>query len=155
VKACSNAPAVFAQYKLELSRVNGWVTAKKLLKSTTGNQKGCTVITFDEFKKLDFRVATIVESEPVPGTKNLLKLQIDLGELGTRQIVTGLAQYYSAESLVGRQLVVLVNLKPAVFRGEKSEGMLLAAEVGKQGDVDYQVVLIVPERELPAGTPVH
>ncbi|MHA2315904.1 MAG: hypothetical protein ACXACF_11625 [Candidatus Hermodarchaeia archaeon] len=50
---------------------------------------------------------------------------------------------------------MLVNLKPAVFRGEKSEGMLLAAEVGKQGDADYQVVLVVPERELPPGTPVH
>jgi methionyl-tRNA synthetase len=113
------------------------------------------MITFDEFKKLDFRVATVTKSEKVPGTKNLLKLQIDLGELGTRQIVTGLAQYYSSESLVGRQLVILVNLKPAMFRGEKSEGMLLAAEVGKLGDPEYQVVLVVPERELPPGTPVH
>ncbi len=113
------------------------------------------MLSFDEFKKVDFRIATVLESEPVPGTKNLLKLQIDLGELGKRQIVTGLAQYYPAESLVGKQLVVLVNLKPAVFRGEKSEGMLLAAEVGKQGDADYQVVLVVPERELPPGTPVH
>ncbi|MFX1577504.1 MAG: methionine--tRNA ligase subunit beta [Promethearchaeota archaeon] len=113
------------------------------------------MISFDDFKKLDFRVATVTKSEKVPGTKNLLKLQIDLGKLGTRQIVTGLAQYYSAESLVGRQLVILVNLKPAVFRGEKSEGMLLAAEVGQQGDSDYQVVLVIPERELPPGTPVH
>ncbi len=113
------------------------------------------MITFDEFKKLDFRVATVTQSEQVPGTKNLLKVQIDLGKLGQRQIVTGLAQYYPAESLVGRQLVVLVNLKPAVFRGEKSEGMLLAAEVGKQGESEYQVVLVVPEKELPPGTPVH
>jgi len=113
------------------------------------------LLSFDEFKKVDFRVATVLESEHVLGSKNLLKLQIDLGELGTRQIVTGLAQYYPAESLVGKQLVVLVNLKPAVFRGEKSEGMLLAAEVGKQGDADYHVVLVVPERELPPGTPVH
>ncbi|MFX1342660.1 MAG: tRNA-binding protein [Promethearchaeota archaeon] len=113
------------------------------------------MLSFDEFKKNDFRVATVLESEPVLGTKNLLKLQIDLGELGTRQIVTGLAQFYPAESLVGKQLVVLVNLKPAMFRGEKSEGMLLAAEVGTQGDADYQVVLVVPERELPPGTPVH
>lgn len=113
------------------------------------------MISFEEFKKLDFRVATVIESEQVPGTKNLLKLQIDLGDLGKRQIVTGLAQYYPAESLVGRQLVILVNLKPAVFRGEKSEGMLLAAEVGNLGDANYQVVLVVPERELPPGTPVH
>lgn len=113
------------------------------------------MITFDAFKQLDFRVATVIESEQVPGTKNLLKLQIDLGELGKRQIVTGLAQYYAAESLIGRQLVVLTNLKPAMFRGEKSEGMLLAAEVGEQGDPDYQVVLVVPEKSLPPGTPVH
>lgn len=113
------------------------------------------MITYDEFKKLDFRVAKVMQSEQVPGTKNLLKLQIDLGPLGQRQIVTGLAQYYSAESLVGRQLIVLVNLKPAIFRGEKSEGMLLAAEVGKQGDSEYQVVLVVPEKDLPPGTPVH
>lgn len=118
-------------------------------------QKGFILISFEEFKKLDFRVATVIESEQVPGTKNLLKLQIDLGDLGKRQIVTGLAQYYPAESLVGRQLVILVNLKPAVFRGEKSEGMLLAAEVGNLGDANYQVVLVVPERELPPGTPVH
>ncbi|MFX1564653.1 MAG: methionine--tRNA ligase subunit beta [Promethearchaeota archaeon] len=113
------------------------------------------MITFEDFKKLDFRVATVTKSEKVPGTKNLLKLQIDLGKLGTRQIVTGLAQYYSAESLVNQQLIVLVNLKPAVFRGEKSEGMLLAAEVGKQGDPEYQVVLVKPEKDLPPGTPVH
>jgi len=113
------------------------------------------MISFDDFKKLDFRVATVTKSEPVPGTKNLLKLQIDLGDLGKRQIVTGLAQYYPAESLVGQQLVVLVNLKPAIFRGEKSEGMLLAAEVGQQGDPNYQVVLVIPERKLPPGTPVH
>lgn len=113
------------------------------------------IITFEEFKKLDFRVANVLEAVPVPGTKHLIKVQIDLGELGKRQIVTGLAPYYSAEELVGKQLIVLVNLKPAVFRGEKSEGMLLAAEVGKQGSDDYQVVLVVPERQLPPGTPVH
>lgn len=113
------------------------------------------LISFDTFKKLDFRVATVLKSEKVPGTKNLLKLQIDLGELGKRQIVTGLAQYYTTESLVGKQIVVLVNLKPAMFRGEKSEGMLLAGEIGKPDDPDYQVVLVVPEKELPPGTSVH
>jgi tRNA-binding EMAP/Myf-like protein len=51
--------------------------------------------------------------------------------------------------------VVLANLAPAVFRGEKSEGMLLAAEVGKSGDPNYRVALVVPEKELPPGTPVH
>jgi methionyl-tRNA synthetase len=113
------------------------------------------VISFDTFKQLDFRVATILKATPVPGTRNLLRLQIDLGQLGQRQIVTGLAQYYTPEKLVGRQIVVLANLAPAVFRGEKSEGMLLAAEVGKSGDPNYRVALVVPEKELPPGTPVH
>jgi methionyl-tRNA synthetase len=113
------------------------------------------IISFEEFKKLDFRVATVLDAVQVSGTKHLIKAQVDLGDLGKRQIVTGLAPYYSAEELVGKQLVVLINLKPAVFRGEKSEGMLLAAEVGKQGAKDYQVVLVVPERKLPPGTPVH
>ena len=113
------------------------------------------LISFEEFQKLDFRIATVVDAVQVPGTKHLIKAHVDLGALGKRQIVTGLAPYYTAEDLVGKQLVVLVNLKPAVFRGEKSEGMLLAAEVGKQGEQDYQVVLVVPERKLPPGTPVH
>ena len=113
------------------------------------------LISFDTFKKLDFRIASIQEVKKVPGTKNLLKMQIDLGELGQRQIVTGLAQYYEPESLVGKQIVVLVNLKPAMFRGEKSEGMLLAGEIGEPNDPNYRVVLVVPEQELPPGTPVH
>lgn len=113
------------------------------------------LIDFETFKKLDFRVARILKVNKVPGTRNLLKLQIDLGTLGQRQIVTGLAQYYTKEELEGKQIVVLANLKPAVFRGEKSEGMLLAGEVGKNGDPDYRVVLVVPEQEMPPGTPVH
>ena len=113
------------------------------------------MISFDLFKKLDFRVAKILEAVQVAGTKNLLKLQIDVGDLGQRQIVAGLAQYYDPESLVGRQIVVLANLKPAVIRGEKSEGMLLAGETGKPSDPDYQVVLVIPEKDLPPGTPVH
>jgi methionyl-tRNA synthetase len=113
------------------------------------------MISFDSFKKLDFRVATIKEADKVPGTRNLLRLQVDLGELGMRQIVTGLAQYYTPDELVGKQIIVLANLKPAVFRGEKSEGMLLAGEIGKPGEAGYQCVLIVPEKELPPGTSVH
>ena len=113
------------------------------------------MISFDAFKKLDFRIATILEVEKVSGTRNLLRLQVEMGELGQRQIVTGLAQYYSAETLVGMQIVVLANLKPAMIRGVKSEGMLLAAETGKPGDSTYSVVLVVPEQRLPAGTPVH
>ncbi len=113
------------------------------------------LISFEKFKKLDFRIATIMEAEKVPGTKNLLRLQVNLGELGKRQIVTGLAQYYSPDELVGKQIVVLANLKPAVFRGEKSEGMLLAGEIGKPGETGYRCILIVPEQELPPGTSVH
>lgn len=113
------------------------------------------MISFNAFKKLDFRIATVLEAEKVSGTRNLLRLQVDMGELGQRQIVTGLAQYYSTETLVGMQIIVLANLEPAKIRGVKSEGMLLAAETGKPGDPNYRVVLVVPEQKLPAGTPVH
>jgi len=113
------------------------------------------LISFEYFRKLDFRVATIKKAEKVEGTRNLLRLQVDLGELGMKQIVTGLAQYYTTDELVGTQIIVLANLKPAVFRGEKSEGMLLAGEIGKPGDPEYNCVLIVPEHELPPGTSVH
>jgi len=113
------------------------------------------VINFEEFKKLDIRIATVLEAERVQGSRNLIKMQIDLGELGHRQIVAGIAGHYSPEELVGKQIVVLANLKPAVFMGQRSEGMLLAAETGKQGDPNYRVVLLVPEQKLPSGTPVH
>ncbi len=83
-------------------------------------------ITFDDFMKLDLRVATIVEAEPHPNADRLLKLQVDLGE-EKRQICAGIKEFYDPENLIGKQIVVVTNLAPRKIRGEISNGMLLAA----------------------------
>lgn len=87
------------------------------------------LIDIDYFKKVDLRVARIVEAERVEKSEKLVKLQLDLGELGKRQIVAGIAKYYTPEELVGSLIVVVANLKPAKLMGIESRGMLLAAKI--------------------------
>lgn len=86
-------------------------------------------ITIDDFAKIDLRVATVIAAERVPKTDKLMKIQIKLGE-EERTIVSGIAQYYEAEQLIGRNVIVVANLKPAKLRGIESRGMLLAASDG-------------------------
>ena len=86
-------------------------------------------ITIDDFGKLDLRVAQIVAAERVPKTDKLMKLQVKIGE-EERTIVSGIAQHYEAEQLIGRNVIVIANLKPAKLRGIESRGMLLAASDG-------------------------
>lgn len=105
-------------------------------------------VTIDEFSRMDLRVAHVVEVEKVEGAKNLLKMKVDIGG-ETRQIVAGIAQWYSVDDLKNKDIVVIVNLKPATIRGVESHGMLLAAEEGDN------VVLLVPDRKIGAGTKVH
>jgi len=105
------------------------------------------VITYDDFKKLELKVAKIVSAEPVPGATKLLKLMIDLGT-EQRQIVAGIALAYKPEELVGRSIVVVANLAPAVIRGVESNGMLLAA-TGPAG-----LALVTPDRETAPGATV-
>ncbi|ALL00695.1 methionyl-tRNA synthetase subunit beta [Pyrodictium delaneyi] len=82
-------------------------------------------ITIDEFARIDLRVGKVVEAERIPGTR-LLKLVVDLGS-EKRQIISGIAEYYSPEDLLGKKVVVVANLKPKKIRGYLSEGMILAA----------------------------
>jgi methionyl-tRNA synthetase len=105
-------------------------------------------VTIDEFARMDLRIARVLEVEKVEGSKNLLKIQIDIGS-EKRQIVAGIAQQYSPEDLQGKDIVVIVNLKPAKIRGIESNGMLLAAEEGED------VVLVVPDRKIDVGSGVH
>lgn len=84
-------------------------------------------ITIDDFMKVDLRAATVTACEPVPKTSKLLKLQVDLG-YEQRQVVSGIAEHYKPEELVGRKVVVVANLKPVKLRGELSQGMILAGE---------------------------
>ena len=111
-------------------------------------------ITFDDFAKLDLRVATVIEAEPHPNADRLLKLQIDLGEeLGRRQICAGIRAFCPPEDLVGRQIVVVANLAPRQIRGEESNGMLLAASA-TEGDELKDVIVLTPAKPAPAGSTV-
>lgn len=103
-------------------------------------------ISYDDFLKLDIRIGTVVAAELVPDTDKLIKCSIDLGELGVRTIVSGIAEWKKPEELVGKQFPYIVNLAPRVLRGIESQGMLLAASD------ENGVALISPERVVPAGT---
>jgi len=106
--------------------------------------------TFEEFKKLDLRVAKILAAENIEGSEKLLKLRVDVGpEIGERQILAGIAKDYSPESLVGREIIIVANLEPRKMMGLESEGMLLAAEG------EGFIALLEPEKEVPPGASVH
>lgn len=110
------------------------------------------IITYDDFAKLDLRVATILEAQPHPNADRLLKLQIDLGG-EQRQICAGVRQHYDPASLVGRQIIVVANLAPRKIRGEESNGMLLAASVA-QDDQVQDIVILTPDKPVPPGSMV-
>jgi methionyl-tRNA synthetase len=106
-------------------------------------------ITIDDFTRIDLRVATVVRAETIPRAKKLLKLEIDMGEPEPRTLVAGIAGTYSPEELIGRQVIVVANLKPAKLMGVLSKGMLLAA-----GN-DEQSAALTPDRQMPPGTPIR
>ena len=92
-------------------------------------------ITFDDFTKLDLRVGTIIEAEKMPKAKKLLVLKVDTG-IDVRTIVSGIAESFTAEEVVGKQVTVLVNLAPRALRGVESEGMILMTE-NAEGDLVF------------------
>ena len=103
------------------------------------------MITYDDFKKVELKVAKITAAEEVVGTEKLLKLQIDLGG-EKRQIVAGIKKNYQPASLVGKEIAVVVNLEPRMVMGVESNGMLLAASD------DNGPVILMPEREVIPGS---
>ncbi len=105
-------------------------------------------ITFDDFTKLQFQVGEIIACEEVKKSKKLLCSQVRIGS-EVKQIVSGIKQHYSAEEMVGKKVMVLVNLKPAKLAGVLSEGMLLCAE-----DADGNLALVTPEKNMPAGAEI-
>lgn len=112
-------------------------------------------IVYDDFAKLDLRVATVVAAQPHPNADRLLKLQIDLGD-HQRQICAGIKPFYDPpSSLVGKQIVVVTNLKPRTIRGEPSNGMLLAASIhASDSDEIHDLVVLEMPRPVPAGSPI-
>ena len=108
-----------------------------------------TTIEYNDFAKLDLRVATVLECKPHTNADKLLVLQIDLGG-EKRQICAGLRQHYTPEQLIGKQIVVVANLAPRQMRGEISQGMLLAASDPATG----KVIVITPSESATAGSKV-
>ena len=105
-------------------------------------------ITFEDFEKMQFAVGEIIKCEPVPKSKKLLCSQVKIGK-EVKQIVSGIRAHYTAEEMVGKKVMVLVNLKPAKLTGVLSEGMLLCAE-----DAEGNLALVTPEKNMPAGAEI-
>jgi methionyl-tRNA synthetase len=115
-------------------------------------QPAPATISYDDFAKLDLRVATVLEAQPIEKSKKLIKMQLDLGNGERRQILAGIKEHYSAEQLVGRQIVVVANLAPReVFKGETSYGMLLAAS----DPATNKVVLVTMVEAVTPGSKVR
>lgn len=106
-------------------------------------------ISFEDFKKVDLRVARVVEAKDHPNADKLLILQVDLGS-ETRQLVAGLKGHYEPADLLGKSIVVVTNLAPRKVRGEESQGMLLAAVSADES----QVILLSPMAEIAPGASV-
>ncbi|MDQ5981456.1 MAG: tRNA-binding protein [Patescibacteria group bacterium] len=104
------------------------------------------IINFEEFKKLDMRIGIIKTAEKKEGSEKLLVLNIEIGE-ETRQILSGIAKFYSPEELIGKRVLVLCNLAPRMIMGLESQGMLLCAV-----DKEDKVALLNPDKEFPSGT---
>ncbi len=111
------------------------------------NESGANLIEYADFIKTKLKVALVLKAEKVEGADKLLKLEIDLGD-EKRQIVAGVAQFYTPEQIIGKKIIVVANLKPARIRGIESNGMLLAAKKGKQ------LALVTPDGDLPCGADV-
>ena len=106
------------------------------------------MISIEEFKKLELRVATVLDVKPHPNADRLYVLEIQTGE-ERKQLIAGIRQHYSPSELVGKKVVVVNNLEPAVIRGIESQGMLLAANSGDK------VVLLTLDRDIDSGTQVR
>jgi|SRR4051794_31370740 methionine--tRNA ligase beta chain len=105
-------------------------------------------ITIDDFKKVVLKVGKVLEASAHANANKLLVLKVDLGNGEVRQVVSGIKQWYAPEQLVGKSVVVVTNLAPAVLRGVESQGMVLAATSGDQ------VILLSPEKDAAPGSKV-
>ncbi|MCD6545879.1 MAG: methionine--tRNA ligase [Thermotogae bacterium] len=106
------------------------ITATKFKEEVKMVTEELNIITIEDFSKVELRVGEVLEAEKIEKSEKLLKLKVDLGELGERQIVAGIAKHYSPEELIGKLIIVVANLKPAKLMGIESQGMLLAAKDG-------------------------
>ena len=106
------------------------------------------VVSYDDFAKLDIRVAKIIKTEPIEGKSRIIKGRIDLGNDDQRDVIIGGAQYYKPEDIVGRTVIVIANLEPKRMAGVESNAMLLAA------DVDDRPFWLTVVEDVPLGSPI-
>lgn len=116
-------------------------------------------ISFDDFSRLDLRVATITQAEYHPNADRLLKIQLDDGTQTPRQVCAGIRAWYEPDQLVGKQVIIVANLQPRKIRGELSEGMILAASSDRpaespDGEVQTDVIVLTPDRPAVPGSSV-
>lgn len=113
------------------------------------------MINYEDFQKLDIRIGTILEAEPVPETTKLLKLKVDLGDpAGTGQVeqrvlVAGIAETYKPEDIIGKQIPILTNIEPRTIKGIESNGMILAI------DIENKAILLKPLKKVPNGSKIR
>lgn len=148
-------PALFPRidFDKEIEELNALITkqAEEAQKAQQGKKEieGFAEIAFDDFAKVELRVAKITECEPIKKAKKLLKIMVDDGSDKPRQIVSGIAPWYKPEDLIGKSVIIVANLKPAKLCGEISNGMLLA------GDVSEDDVKVLFVDGMPAGTKIR
>ncbi len=135
--------AMYAERKAQAAGENGEAVEENVIDIEPKEE-----ITFEDFAKMQFQVGEIIKCEEVPKSKKLLCSQVRIGSQ-VKQIVSGIKQHYSAEEMVGKKVMVLVNLKPAKLAGVLSEGMLLCAE-----DAEGKLALLTPEKDMPAGAEI-
>ncbi len=158
-KVTDDPRILFARLDLKDVEAHEEAVTRALLEQVAGEQQeqsapeGMDVeqkpqITYEDFDRLQFQVGEIIACQAVPKSKKLLCSQVRIGSQ-VRQIVSGIKSCYTPEEMVGKKVMVLVNLKPATLAGVVSEGMLLCAEDG-----EGNLALVTPEREMPAGAPI-
>ena len=146
---------LFARLDIEevMKKVEELHPKKEESEAAVGEEGGIDIeakpeITFEDFEKLQFQIGEVIACEAVPKSKKLLCSKVKVGS-SVKQIVSGIHKYYTPEEMVGKKVMVLVNLKPAKLAGVLSEGMLLCAE-----DADGNLSLMTSEKPMPSGAEI-
>ena len=106
------------------------------------------MVTIDDFAKIELRVGTILEAEQVAGSEKLIRQIVDFGDLGKKQVLSGIKQWYKPSQLIGKQFVYVVNLEPRKMMGFESQGMILATGTDKP-------IILKPSKKVPSGSKIR
>jgi methionyl-tRNA synthetase len=133
----------------QIEKLNAKKASMESPKQATAVAPVKAVVSYDQFSEMDIRVGTIVAAEKVEKTQKLLKLTIDTG-MDTRTVVSGIAEHYAPEAIIGQQVSILVNLAPRELKGIVSEGMILMAE-----NAEGTLCFVTPSTAMPAGSTIR